>query len=97
MSEHKTGTSNWTEEERKLYWERRQKGLRGQLGYVTVHRRTKDEEGNDQFVPLGTKTGSSGSRLMRSGSGRAKDSRFTKRGHRAFVQRHMALKAGRGE
>lgn len=97
MSEHKIGKSNWTDDQKGLYRQRRDKGLRGQLGIATVHQAVKDENGKDQLVPLGTKTGSSGSHLVRAGSGRAKDRRYTTRGHSAFVQRHMERKAARGE
>jgi hypothetical protein len=31
MSEHKTGQSNWTAEDKRLYRKRRESGLRGQL------------------------------------------------------------------
>jgi hypothetical protein len=43
MSEHKTGSS-LTAEDRQLYHERREKGVRGQIGAVTVHDITKDGE-----------------------------------------------------
>lgn len=75
MSEHKTGKSNWTEEDKQLYWERRsktvavqrpggriyQKPLRGQIGYANVYVTVKDEVGNDQRVPLGYRRPSKGS------------------------------------
>lgn len=51
MSEHKTDHSNWTAEQKKLYWERRAKGLRGQTGYVQLHTTVQDDEGNDQRIP----------------------------------------------
>lgn len=74
MSEHKTALSNWTEEEKALYSERRsrtvetekrggrkhQKRLTGQLSYVNMHLHVKDEEGNDQLVPLGYRKPRSG-------------------------------------
>ncbi len=58
MSQHKTSLSNWTAEDKKLYRERREKGLRGQTGAVTVHRVVKDEKGEDTLVPLGNTVGS---------------------------------------
>lgn len=57
MSQHKTGLSNWMAEEKKLYRERREKGLRGQTGAVTVHQTIKDEKGNEERIPLGNKIG----------------------------------------
>lgn len=53
MSEHTTSHSNLTDEEKKLYRERRQKGFRGQLGYANVHTTFKDEKGESHLVPLG--------------------------------------------
>ena len=62
MSQHKTGVSNLTVEDKKLYRDRRDKGLRGHVGFVTVYRTVKDEKGDDQRVPLGAMTGSQFSR-----------------------------------
>lgn len=67
MGEHKTGNSNWSTEQKELYRQRREKGLRGQLGVVTVHKPIKDEEGNDQQLPIGTKSGGTLSRGKSSG------------------------------
>lgn len=66
MSEHKTGHSNWTPEQKKLYQERRERGLRGTAGYVKMHSTVKDEEGKDQLIP---RSGSA-PRSMRSMLGR---------------------------
>lgn len=37
------------------YWERRKKGLRGQTGYAIVTETIKDEQGNQQIVPINAK------------------------------------------
>ena len=50
MSEHKTNISNWTPAQKKLYRERRTKGLRGQAGYAIVVERVFDKKG--KFVEL---------------------------------------------
>lgn len=42
--------------DKKLYWERRNKKLRGQTEEPTVYRKVEDEEGNVQTVPVGSKT-----------------------------------------
>lgn len=56
MSEHKTGSA-WTPDQKKLYRERKEKGLSGTPEAVTVFRRVKDEQGNDQLQPIGNKVG----------------------------------------
>ncbi len=61
MSEHKTGLSNWTDKQRANYWDRREKGLRGQTGAATVHQTILTDKG-PQSIPLGNKIG--GSRLF---------------------------------
>jgi hypothetical protein len=38
MSEHKTGLSNWTAEDKKLYRDRRNEGLRGQIESTLIQR-----------------------------------------------------------
>lgn len=53
MSEHKTHNSNWTEEQKTLYQKRREHGVRGEPGYVNAHLPIKDEQGQEQQVPLG--------------------------------------------
>jgi len=58
MSEHKTGLSNWTADDKRLYLKRRYEGLRGQIDVATVHRSVKEEKGNDQRMPLGSAIGS---------------------------------------
>ena len=62
MSEHKTGLSSWTAEEKKLYRERREKGLRGQTGAVTVHQSVLTKDAGAQKIPLGNKLGAALSR-----------------------------------
>ena len=47
MSEHKTGRIQPDTEDRKLYRERRRKGLRGQIAAINVHRVVKDENGDE--------------------------------------------------
>jgi len=91
MSEHVTGLSNWTVEDKKLYQERRSKGLRGQVGAVTVHQPTKDEEGNLQRIPLGTKIGSMLSR------GKSSDRRSYKRQQQLAAVRQQRKGSTRGE
>lgn len=44
MSEHKTSHSNWTIDQKKLYWERRQKGLHGVARHAIVVKSTFDEK-----------------------------------------------------
>lgn len=58
MSQYKTSTSTWTAEDKKLYRERRDKGLRGQTGVVTVHRPVLTKDAGSQKIPLGNKVGS---------------------------------------
>jgi len=58
MSQHKTGQSSLTDEQQKLYWERRGKGLRGQLGVAIIHRVVKDENNDEQRVAVGSRLGS---------------------------------------
>jgi len=53
MSEHKTNKSSWTDEQKQLYRERRNKGLRGQITEPNMHSTVKDEKGNNQRLPLG--------------------------------------------
>jgi hypothetical protein len=38
MSEHRTGVSNWTDEEKRLYRMRRRSGLRGQIESTIIQR-----------------------------------------------------------
>ncbi|MDE2104883.1 MAG: hypothetical protein KGL39_47035 [Patescibacteria group bacterium] len=91
MSEHKSGVSNWTVEERKLYRDRRDKGLRGQTGAVTVFDIVKDEEGKDARVPLGDKISSYLSR--RKSDGRRAYARHPE----PMVVKRQAKASGRGE
>ncbi len=53
MSQHKSGVSNWTAKQKQEYWDRRNKGLRGQIGYVKFHQRVKDDKGKESLIPLG--------------------------------------------
>lgn len=39
--------------DRSLYWERRQRGVRGQVGYVNVGHTVQDEKGANQIIPMG--------------------------------------------
>jgi hypothetical protein len=91
MSEHKTGLSNWTTEDKKLYTERRERGLRGQVGVVTVYRPIKDEQGNEQRVPLSSKVGSLLSR------GKSSNTRAYKREEGRAVVRQQRKGSTRGE
>nr|HET6905101.1 hypothetical protein [Ktedonobacteraceae bacterium] len=91
MSEHKTGLSNWTAEDKKLYRERRDKGLRGQIGVVTVHRPIKDEQGKEQRVPLGRTVGSLLSR------GKSSNTRAYKREQGRVVVKQQRRGSTRGE
>jgi len=58
MSEHKIDQSNWTAEDKKLYQERRQQHVRGQVSVITVHQAVTDEQGQVQRLPIGSKLGS---------------------------------------
>lgn len=91
MSQHKTGQSNWAAEDKKLYTERRNKGLRGQLGVATVHRPIKDEQGNEQHVPLGNRVSSLLSR------GKSSNTRAYKREEGRAVVRQQRKGSTRGE
>lgn len=91
MSEHKIGLSNWTTEAKKLYQERRNKGLRGQTGAVTVHQAVKSEDGSEQHIPLAEKMGSLLSR------GKQSDRRTYKREQGRAVVRQQRKGAIRGE
>lgn len=65
MSEHKSGQSNWTPEQKKLYTERREHGVRGQIGYANIHQTVEDEKGDAQRIPIGFLRGpGSSSRLQ---------------------------------
>jgi hypothetical protein len=52
VSQHKTGLSNWTAKQKSDYWERRNRGLRGQIGYVKYHQSITDDKGNETKIPL---------------------------------------------
>lgn len=52
MSQHKTG-STLTPEQKELYWKRRERGLRGMIGYANVTSVQKDTDGVDHIVPVG--------------------------------------------
>jgi hypothetical protein len=70
-----------SEFDKKLYWERRKKGVRGQIGYVKAHAVVKDEKGEEQRIPIDYKPGPSGQPGSRARS-RQKlvDRNFTKKG-----------------
>ncbi len=90
MSEHKTGLSNWTAKQKADYWDRRNKGLRGQVGYVKYHQTVKDEKDKETHVPLG-KIGSHESQFMQPNAWQAVNA------HRqGFVQKQHKAR-GRGE
>lgn len=67
--------------DKKLYRERREKGLRGQIGYANVVQRTEDEKGNPVLVAVGFMRGPGISSRMRSHRGESpKDRKFSTRG-----------------
>lgn len=65
--------------DKKLYWERRKKGLRGQTGFVNMHITVNDEKGVKKSVPVGYKKGPFGRNASKDTS-KAVDRRFTKKG-----------------
>ena len=72
--------------DKKLYWERRERGLRGTTGYVKAHAVVKDEDGNDQRIPLDYKASPKGSQGLRERSrSRMVDRKFTKKGFKGHV------------
>lgn len=93
MSEHKTGRSNWTEEQKQLYLERRQKNVPGQTGYANMSLVIKDEEDNEQRIPTsGTISGGRESRrTLRRNNWKAKRREVRQK------QRQQARSNGRGQ
>jgi hypothetical protein len=91
MSQHKTGLSNWTDKQRANYWDRRDKGLRGQVGVVTVHRSVLTKEAGPQKIPLGDKVGS----LL--SLGKSSNTRAYKREEGRAVVRQQRKGSTRGE
>lgn len=97
MSAHKSNHSNWTEEQKKDYWERRKRNLSGTPGYANIHQIVKDEKGNDQIVPVGFMSGFVSSRLNKPKDLKGIDRRFTKKGFHGHKtpQEKLALAQGR--
>lgn len=92
MSEHKTGQSNWAAEDKKLYRERRNKGLRGQTQALSSYTKlSKNEKDEELKVPLGDKVSSLLSR------GKHSDTRAYKREQRQMVVRQQRKGSTRGE
>jgi hypothetical protein len=86
MSEHKSGKSTF---DKKLYKERRSKGLRGQIGYAIVVQRELDDKGNEVIVPVSGKRPPISNVRNRKDTGKAVDRRFTKPNHGGFVQQRQ--------
>ena len=91
MSEHKTGNPSFDKE---LYRERRKRGLNGVARPVTVYKPVIDEEGNQQHVELGNKTGSMVSVRKSSSERRHHRRHFTSK---QSVMRRLIRASGRGE
>lgn len=54
MSQHKTGQSNYTPEQKELYQKRRSMNLRGQIGYANIHQQVLTDHG-PEAIPQGFK------------------------------------------
>jgi hypothetical protein len=72
--------------DKKLYWERRERGLTGTIGYVKAHAVVKDDEGNEHRIPLDYKATPKGTQGMRERSrSRMIDRKYTKKGFKGHV------------
>ncbi len=72
--------------DKKLYWERRRKNLRGIPGAVTVHSVVIDDNDKEQRIPVGNKVGHNrGLGLREQHRVRGSDSGFTKKGFKGHA------------